>query len=241
MLEIKNLSKKYYDKVVLSDINISFCPGEIVGIFGENGAGKTTLIKSILNLTKYEGEITVDGKKISHEEMGRFSFATSEHSFFPNLTAKAHAEFYKEHFSEFSYKRFDTLMRFFELPYDKKLRTFSSGQKNQFEVIMALSQGAEYIFMDEPFTGNDVFNREDFYKVLVGILEEDETVIISTHLIEEIQNYISRAVFINNGKIIGDINTEDIEKSLVDYIKIIYDYNSDKAVKTVREITGEER
>ena len=241
MLEIKNLNKKYNNKEVLSNINLSFGPGEIVGIFGENGAGKTTLMKSILNYVKFEGEITVDGKIIANDEIKKISFATSEHSFFPNLTPKAHAEFYKDYFSEFSYKRFKTLMDFFGLPYDKKLKTFSMGQKNQFEVIMALSQGAEYILMDEPFTGNDIFNREDFYKVLVGILEENETIIISTHLIEEVQNYISRAVFINDGKIIGDIDTEKIEINLVDYIKSIYDYNSDKVVKAVENITGEER
>ena len=68
-------------------------------------------------------------------------------------------------------------MEFFELPRGKALRHFSTGQKNQFEVILALCQGADYIFMDEPFAGNDVFNREDFYKVLLGILEPTETIL----------------------------------------------------------------
>ena len=141
-------------------------------------------MKCILQLILYDaGGITLDGKLITRQNIGRFSFATCEHSFFPALTAKAHREFYEEHFETFLGRRFEGLMDFFQLPMDKPIRSFSTGQKNQFEVIMALSQGADYILMDEPFAGNDVFNREDFYKVLLGILEPHETVILSTHLI----------------------------------------------------------
>ena len=210
MLEIKNLTKRYGAKKALDSVNISFPRGEIVGLFGENGAGKTTLMKSILNFIKYNGEITLDGEKINHRNIEKISFATSEHSFFPALTPEGHKEFYKEHFPSFNEKRFRGLMEFFSLP-EKKLRTFSTGQKNQFEVILALSQGADYILMDEPFAGNDVFNREDFYKVLSGILEENETVILSTHLIEEVSDFIGRAVLIRNGQVIADKKTEELE------------------------------
>ena len=84
-------------------------------------------------------------------------------------------------------------MDFFALPMKKAPRTFSTGQKNQFEVALALSQGADYILMDEPFSGSDVFNREDFYKVLLGILDSGETVLLSTHMLEEVDSFISRA------------------------------------------------
>jgi len=116
------------------------------------------------------------------------------------------------------------------------------GQQNQFEVIMALSQGADYIFMDEPFAGNDIFNREDFYKVLSGILEPEETVMLSTHLIEEVSNFVGRAVLIRKGKLIGDANIEDLEEqglTLVDYIKKTYNYHEDRVAKALSDITGE--
>ena len=92
-------------------------------------------------------------------------------------------------------------MDFFRLPEKRALRGFSTGQKNQFEVILALCQGADYVLMDEPFAGNDVFNREDFYKVLLGILEPTETILLSTHLLEEVQHFISRAVLLRSGRI----------------------------------------
>ena len=160
MLEIKDLCKRYADKQALDHVSLTVGPGEIVGLFGENGAGKTTLMKCILSLIRYDsGSVTLDGAAITRANIGRFSFATCEHSFFPALSAQAHREFYEEHFETFLSRRFEGLMEFFGLPMDKPIRSFSTGQKNQFEVIMALSQGADYILMDEPFAGDDVFNR----------------------------------------------------------------------------------
>ncbi|MBQ7294771.1 MAG: ABC transporter ATP-binding protein [Clostridia bacterium] len=242
MLEIKNVSKSYGSKQALSDVSISFPRGEIVGLFGENGAGKTTLLKSMLKLIKFEGSITLDGESISEKNIDKLSFATAEHSFIPNLTPSAHRDFYKEHFPSFSDKRFKSLMEFFSLP-DKPLRSFSLGQKNQFEVIMALSQGADYILIDEAFAGNDIFNREDFYKVLLGILGENETVILSTHLIEEVSDFIGRAVLIRSGEIIGDVSTlELMEKgdNLVSYVKRAYNYRSDRVSKALNDLTDGE-
>ena len=243
MLEIKNLTKTYGGKTALKDVNITFPRGEIVGLFGENGAGKTTLMKSILDFHNYLGEITLDGAPINTKNIAKISFATSEHSFFPNLSPAAHRDFYKEHFPTFSDKRFKGLMEFFELPMHKALRHFSMGQKNQFEVILALCQGADYILMDEPFAGNDVFNREDFYKVLLGILEPHETVILSTHLIEEVSDFIGRAVLIRHGKVVGDVTTSELEESgntLMGYIKETYNYRSDRVSKALDDISGEE-
>ena len=243
MLEIKNLTKTYGGKTALKDVNITFPRGEIVGLFGENGAGKTTLMKSVLGFHSYLGEITLDGAAINTKNSAKISFATSEHSFFPNLTPAAHRDFYKEHFPTFSDKRFKGLMEFFELPMHKALRHFSMGQKNQFEVILALCQGADYILMDEPFAGNDVFNREDFYKVLLGILEPHETVILSTHLIEEVSDFIGRAVLIRHGKVVGDVTTSELEESgntLMGYIKETYNYRSDRVSKALDDISGEE-
>lgn len=245
MLEIKSLTKIYHGREgiyqALTDINLEIGEGEIIGLFGENGAGKTTLLKSILGFLSYKGEVLLDGKPIGRKQIARLSFATCEHSFFPNLTPESHREFYQMHFGTFRDKRFEALMDFFELPRRKALKNYSTGQKNQFEVILALCQGADYILMDEPFAGNDVFNREDFYKVLLGILQPDETVLISTHLIEEVEKFIGRAVLIRKGKIIGDITTLELEeqnRTLMDYVKETYGYRSDRVSRALGELTG---
>lgn len=241
MIELNHVTKYYARTLALDDVSLKIPQGEIIGLFGENGAGKSTLMKSILGYLNCRGDITLDGEPITRKNIERISFATCEHSFFPNLTPAAHRDFYREHFPRFSDRRFDSLMKFFDLPVNKPLRSFSAGQKNQFEVIMALCQGADYILMDEPFAGNDVFNREDFYKVLLGILEEHETVLLSTHLIEEVSGFIGRAVLIRQGKIIGDVSTLELEEqgqSLMDYIKQTYHYRPDRVSRALDELTG---
>ena len=210
MIELKHVSKSYGGKRALDDVNLKLPQGEIVGLFGENGAGKTTLMKCILGLLRCQGEITLDGQPITRRSIARLSFATSEHSFFPNLSPKSHMEFYAQHFPAFSEKR---------------------------------CQGADYILMDEPFAGNDVFNREDFYKVLLGILEPRETVLLSTHLIEEVSGFIGRAVLIRAGRIVGDVSAAQLEeegRTLMRYIKETYHYQPDRVSRALSELTGEE-
>ncbi len=245
MLEIKNLEKRYHGVRALEGISLTLRPGEIVGLFGENGAGKTTLMKSILGLTSiHSGEVTLDGVPVTNKNIARISFATCEHSFFPSLTPEDHKEFYQAHFPAFKSRRFDALTEFFELPLNRKVKTYSSGQKNQFEVILALCQGADYILMDEPFAGNDIFNREDFYKVLSGILEPTETILLSTHLLEEIEDFIGRAILLRKGKITGDIETMTLMeegKSLVSYVKEIYQYQPDRVSKSLSALAGEDQ
>ncbi len=241
MLEIKNLSKRYYNTVqVLSDVSLTIGSGEIVGLFGENGSGKTTLLKCILGYIGYEGEILLDGEKIGRNNISRLSFATCEHSFFPNLNPKEHGEFYQMNFGTFRTKRFEALMGFFGLPDNMALKHYSTGQKNQFEVILALCQGADYILMDEPFAGNDIFNREDFYKVLLGILEPGETVLLSTHLIGEVENFVSRAIVLRNGRLQGDVEVLELEeqgRSLEGYIKDVYDYRPERVCRALDRLT----
>lgn len=243
MLEIKNVNKSYGTHKALKDVSLSLPQGEIIGLFGENGAGKTTLIKCILGFLPYKGEITLNGETITNKNIAHISFATCAHSFIPNLTPKLHAEFYREHFPTFMEKRFQILMDFFELPMHKPLRSFSTGQKNQFEVILAMCQGADYILMDEPFAGNDIFNREDFYKVLLGILEPHETVLLSTHLIEEVSEFIGRAVLIRKGEIVADVSMMEIEEqgeTLMSYIKKTYNYKADRVGRAISELEWEE-
>lgn len=135
MLEINNVSKHYtlkqkiYGNDALKQIDLTIGSGEIVGLFGENGAGKTTLMKCILGFLPYQGQITLDGAPITHSNIERLSFATSEHSFFPNLTAEAHRQFYQEHFPRFIDKRFTGLMDFFELPMHSRCAVFRPVRK----------------------------------------------------------------------------------------------------------------
>ena len=240
MIELNHVTKRYWTqniaKQAVKDVTVQLPQGQIIGLFGENGAGKTTLMKCILGFLSYQGSITLDGAPIDRRNIHRLSFATSEHSFFPHLTAQDHREFYRHHFPAFRDDRFRVLMDFFRLPMGQEMGHCSTGQKNQFELILAMSQGADYILMDEPFAGNDIFNREDFYKLLLGMLEERETVLLSTHLIEEVQHFVGRALLLREGELVGDCSVTELEeqgKSLVDYVKETYQYRSGRVLEAL--------
>lgn len=242
MLEIKNVSKHYVGGTdAVKNVSLTIKQGEIIGLFGENGAGKTTLIKCILGLIKHDGEVLLDGQPITRKNIERLSLGTCEHSFFPTLTAAEHKEFYESHFPGFRKDRFKGLTEFFDFPLKRPIKQLSAGQQNQLEVILALCQGADYIFLDEPFVGYDIFNREDFYKVLLGILEPTETIVLATHLIEETEGFIDRAVMIHKGELAADVSVPMLEErgdTLVDFIKKTYGYQSDRVGKSLEEIMG---
>lgn len=244
MITITNLSKYYIGgNQGVASIHLNLPRGEIVGIFGENGAGKTTLMKCILNLLRYQGDITLDGAPITHQNIEQLSFATCEHSFFPHISVAAHRDFYARNFAAFRGKRFDKLITFFDLPTNRPICSFSVGQQNQFEVVCALCQGADYILMDEPFAGNDVFNRADFYKVLLGILEPQETVILSTHLIEEVDHFVGRAILMQKGSILQDVQMDALDeagKSLISFVKEAYCYQSDRVSRALDDWAEDE-
>ena len=242
MIQIKGLTKYYGGTAALENVDLEIRQGEIIGLFGPNGAGKTTLIKSIFGYINYKGDITLDGEPITRKNIARLSFGTCEHSFFAGINAKDHAEFYRDHFETFDERRFKVLMDFFGLPMDRIIRHLSAGQQNQFEVIMALCQGADHIFLDEPFAGNDIFNREDFYKVLLGMLGPKETLLLSTHLIEEVSGLISRAVLLDKGHVIGDRQIAELDDEgtgLVDYIKGAYSYRPDRVFEALEQLSPE--
>lgn len=135
MLELKHLSKSYPGKRhALKGLSLTLPRGEIVGLLGENGAGKTTLLKCILGLHRFQGEILLDDRPLTRKDYAKLSFATSEHSFFPALSAQAHRDFYAGHFPRFRQARYDGLMDFFQLPRHKAAGRLSTGQQNQLEV-----------------------------------------------------------------------------------------------------------
>ena len=239
MLEISHVCKSYGAHPALKDVSFSIGPGELVGLFGENGAGKTTLMKSILGLVRHRGAVLLDGEPITRANIHRLSFATCEHSFFPNLTPAGHRDFYRDHFPRWREKRFQALMEFFQLPMQKVPRKLSTGQKNQFEVVLALCQGADYILMDEPFAGSDYFNRMDFYKVLLGILEPTETLFLSTHLVEEMAPFLGRAILLHQGKLVANATTADLEEAgtdLVTFCKETYQYQADRVARALARL-----
>lgn len=228
MLEVQHVSKSYGKKKVLTDIQLTIEKGEIVGLLGGNGAGKTTLVKCILGLCHpSQGYVLESGSRLyekdSERERQLFSFSSCECSCFTDWSAYDYIASFKNIYKNFSEERFEYLMKFFDFTYSKKLYSYSLGERCQFETILALCQGATYILLDEPFSTTDYFRRQEFYQMLLSILTEEETLILSTHLLEEIQYLVSKVLLLDQGKLIGNLdmyefNEQERPTRLVDWI-----------------------
>lgn len=210
LIELKDLSKKYDDTIALNKVNLSFEKGKVYGLIGRNGAGKTTMLKLISNMLNItSGEIIYNTDFI--KEVSDITFARDNNWYFSNYKIKRLIQLASAVYPRWNQERCDELIELFELDIKKKYIKASKGMQTMFSIIVALSSGCEVILLDEPYAGLDPINREHFYDYLRNhYFNEDITVIISSHLIKEIEGYFERAIIIDNGEILVDKDMTDI-------------------------------
>jgi ABC-2 type transport system ATP-binding protein len=237
LIAIRNIYKYYKETIGLHKIYLDINEGEVVGILGANGAGKTTMLKAICNLLNVGGgEVLIDGDKVVGKVYNKISYISEEGTFFPYMTPEEHLVFYEMYFENFNRERFNKLINYFKLDGTKKLSQFSKGEKSKFEVVCGFCKGAKYILMDEPFLGNDVFTRKDFFKLMISSLKSDETLVLATHLVEEIDNLLDRAIILEEGRIKEIINMEELKEkgmNLTDVIRSLTNYDENKILNLI--------
>ena len=209
MIKCSSLTKYYRSSTGLEKLDLEIDDGEIVGLFGVNGAGKSTLLKLIAGLIlPTEGSVEIDGRQ-PRELRSEIAYVTEAGSYFPSLDAEDHARFLADFYPTFNLERYKKLVKFFEIPTDKKVRAMSKGQRAKLEMTIGFSKGAKIILLDEPFLGTDIVTKSDFLKSAAMLLD-GETLIIATHDIDEVANFIDRAVIIEHGRLVADRSVDSI-------------------------------
>ena len=213
VLEIKNLNKSYGKKQALTDVNLNLERGRIVGLLGPNGSGKTTMIKLINGLlTPNSGSITVDGNKIGKESRIAVSYLPDK-TYLPdwikvNDIIKMFSDFY-ENFDPA--KAMDMLSKL-NINGNERLKTLSKGTKEKVQLILVMSRNAKLYLLDEPIGGVDPAARDYILNTIITTYNPDASVVISTHLISDIERVLDEAIFINNGHIVLHDTVDNIRE-----------------------------
>ena len=215
ILEIKNLNKKYKN-FSLRSVSFNLPKGFIMGLIGENGAGKSTLIKIIMNLVKRDsGSINIfgmDNLKFERKVKERIGFVYDQCYYYDNISLEENGKMVAKLYSNWDNEKFNRYLNKFSLNKKQLLKELSKGMRMKFSLCIALSHGAELIIMDEPTAGLDPIVRNEVLEELQRLLEtENLSVIISTHITEDLEKIADYITFIKDGEIVFSTSKDEIE------------------------------
>ncbi|MFU0790422.1 ABC transporter ATP-binding protein [Cerasibacillus sp. JNUCC 74] len=227
MIEVKNINKHFGRKQVLKDVSFTANKGEITCLIGINGAGKTTILNMIMALTPMnKGQILIDGETLKKETFNKITFIPDAITVLPQMTIEESMQFMKDYYATWNEERARELITFFKLNPEEKIASLSKGNTAKANLLLGLALDVDYVLMDEPFSGIDMFSREQIADVFASHLVENRGVIITTHEIHDIEHLIDKAVLLDNGTVIKEFQTEEIRetegKSVVDVMREVY-------------------
>lgn len=227
MIEVKQLKKKYGKRHVLKDISFQAHKGEITCLIGVNGVGKTTILKGIMNLTPLNGGmVEIDGKPLTSERYEDITFIPDTLTMMPSMTVKQSMDFMKDYYRSWNPKRAEDLLTFFKIKKEERISDLSKGNKAKVNMLLGLALDVDYLLMDEPFSGIDLFSREQILSVFSSHLVEDRGVLLTTHDLTDFETLVDKVVLIDDGQVVREFYTEEMRetegKSVVDVMREVY-------------------
>ncbi len=202
LLEIKNLYKNYGEKQVLNNITLTVPRGKIIGLLGKNGTGKTTLIKLINGLlTPTEGEIIFEGEKIGPQSKLNIAYLPERTYLDKSMTINETLKFFKEFYSNFDIDKAKDLLKKLDLDENQKIIKMSKGMQEKVQLVLVMSRKADLYILDEPLGGVDPATRDYILDTILTNFNEGASIIISTHLISDIERILDEVIFIDKGEI----------------------------------------
>lgn len=222
LLECKNLEKSFGNIKILKDINLTIPKGKIIGLLGKNGTGKTTLIKLINDLlTPTKGTILINGQKIGIESKKIISYLPERTYLDKTMTVKQIIKYFEEFYENFDSQKANQLLEDLGLNTNQKLSKMSKGMQEKVQLVLVMSRKADLYILDEPLGGVDPATRDYILDTILNNFNESASVIISTHLISDIERILDEVIFIDKGQIILTSDADELrtkENSSIDEI-----------------------
>ena len=213
ILECRDLCKRYGSVQALEHVNLTLEPGKIVGLLGPNGSGKTTLIKMANGLLTWDGgDLLIDGHAPGAETKNIISYLPERTYLSDWMTAKQTLDFFQDFYPDFRRERAEDMLARLNVPLDRKIRQMSKGTREKVQLILVMSRKARLYLLDEPIGGVDPATRDYILSTIIGNYDPEATVIISTHLIADVEQVLDEVVFISQGQIVLQKSVDEIRE-----------------------------
>ena len=227
ILETSKLSKAFGANYAVKDADINIEKGYIYGLLGPNGSGKSSFMKMVAGLFyPSKGEAKVMGIPVGTATKKYVAFMSTEQFFYSYMTIKRVGQFYSDFYEDFNPERYEQLIDFMELDMNMKVSSLSSGMNAKLRVAATMSRNARLYMLDEPLNGIDMIAQEKIIKTIIEQSNENNAILISSHLISTLENILDRVIMIKKGKIVLQDSAEDIRenwgKSVVDVYREVF-------------------
>lgn len=211
ILEVKNVSKSFENKKIINDVSFTIEAGKIVGLLGKNGSGKTTILKMINDLlTIDQGEILVCGNTIGVKSKENISFLPERTYLESSQTVSDVFKFFETFYKDFNKTKAMELLEKLDLDINASLSKMSKGMKEKIQLILVMSRKAKLYVLDEPLGGVDPTTRDYILQTILSNFDEGSSLIITTHLISDIENILDEVVIIDKGKVVLNDNADKL-------------------------------
>ncbi len=213
LVECKDLNKSYKKLHALKDFSIEIESGKIIGLLGPNGSGKTTFIKILSGILKNDsGEVTIDGKPIGLDSKKIVSYLPERTYFSTSMKVIDYMEMFKDFYEDFNYNTAKEMLERLDISLDARIKSLSKGTREKVQLVLVMSREARLYLLDEPIGGVDPAARDYILKTIISNYNENASVIISTHLIADVEKVLDDIIFIKNGELVLHNTVDEIRE-----------------------------
>ena len=227
MLESKELTKVFGAKTAVDHVTLKLEKGHVYAMLGPNGSGKTTWMKMAAGLIKpTSGEVLYQDRPVGIASRNEVAYMSTEPYFYTWMTVRDVGKYYADFFADFSQERYQTLLRRMELTEDLKTKALSSGMMAKLKIAVTMARDAKVYMLDEPFNGIDLLARDEIRSAILEYATADKLLLLSSHLVEEMEAIADRAVFLSEGRLVENVDLESMRLergiSMADRYRQIY-------------------